>query len=205
MKKAIVIGSGAGGATAAKELQRKFQVTVLEAGGPFQPFNKNLTVIEKIKKSGVFFNEHLIQPIFPAMRIRKTVGKMVLVNGIGYGGTTTISAGNAVRCDKGLIALGIDLDAEFAEIYQEIPVSSAHQKTWHNPTKQVFGVCQDMELQPLPTPKMVYPGRCTGCGRCVLGCSRGAKWDIRVFLKQAVEKGYHHVTKSHLQKVEMEK
>jgi len=32
MKKAIVVGSGAGGATAAKELQGAFDVTLLEAG-----------------------------------------------------------------------------------------------------------------------------------------------------------------------------
>jgi choline dehydrogenase-like flavoprotein len=39
MKHAIVIGSGAGGATVAKELQGKFDVTVLESGKEFQPLS----------------------------------------------------------------------------------------------------------------------------------------------------------------------
>jgi len=39
MKKVIVVGSGAGGATAAKELQGNFEVTILEAGKAFHPFS----------------------------------------------------------------------------------------------------------------------------------------------------------------------
>jgi choline dehydrogenase-like flavoprotein len=53
MKKAIVVGSGAGGATAAKELQGKFDVTVIEAGSSFHPFRADLTTIEKVKRTGV--------------------------------------------------------------------------------------------------------------------------------------------------------
>jgi choline dehydrogenase-like flavoprotein len=41
---------------------------------------------------------------------------------------------------------------------------------------------------------MVDQGRCRRCGRCVLGCPFGAKWDSRRFLDQAVEKGARLVT-----------
>ena len=113
MKRAIVVGSGAGGATAAKELQGKFQVTVLEAGNSFQPFTKNLNTIEKVKKTGLLFDEREIHWIFNNMIIRKAEDGMVLVNGSGEGGTTTLSAGNAIRQDQDLKAIGINLDAEF--------------------------------------------------------------------------------------------
>ena len=39
-KSVIVIGSGAGGAMAAKELQSKYDVTVLEEGRAFHPFGE---------------------------------------------------------------------------------------------------------------------------------------------------------------------
>src|SRR5512147_2277293 len=109
MKTAIVIGSGAGGATVANELQGKFDVTVVEAGSSFHPFMANLSLVEKVKQTGLLFNERLIQTIFPMMRIGKAGDGMVLVRGDGYGGSTTISAGNAVRVDKDLKNLGINL------------------------------------------------------------------------------------------------
>ena len=201
MKRAIVIGSGAGGATVAKELQGRFDVTILEAGGVFHPFTGNLSVIEKLRKTGLLFDERLIQLLFPPMKVRKTTDKVVMVNGIGIGGTTTISTANAVRKDHDLQEIGINLDSEYQELEGEIPISSEHRKNWHAHTNQVFEVCQDMDLQPVVTPKMTDFNTCTRCGRCVLGCPREAKWDTRNFINQAVEDGAHLITGCRVQKI----
>ncbi|MEN6348701.1 MAG: GMC family oxidoreductase N-terminal domain-containing protein [Syntrophomonas sp.] len=189
MKKAVVVGSGAGGATVAKELQGKFAVTVLEAGKAFQPFSWNLSTLGKLKKTGLFLDEQMIQLLFPTMKIRKTSDKMILVNGVGVGGTTTISAGNALRVDDDLRRLGIDLDAQFEEIYREIPITTHHQRLWNKTTRRLFEICEQMDLIPKPTPKMGYYERCTRCGKCVLGCGQGVKWDSRQFLDMAVDHG----------------
>jgi choline dehydrogenase-like flavoprotein len=201
MKKVIVVGSGAGGATVAKELQGRFDVTVIEAGSAFKPFTANLSPIEKVKRTGALFDERLIRLIFPAMNVTRAQGGMVLVKGIGYGGSTVLSAGNAVRMDGDLKSLGIDLDAEFAEISQEIPVFVEHGKTWHEPTRQAYAICQEMGLKPAMTPKMIYPERCVGCGKCVLGCPRGAKWDSRRYLNQALRRGARLISNTRVQKV----
>jgi choline dehydrogenase-like flavoprotein len=191
MKKAIVVGSGAGGATAAIELQGKFEVTVIEAGGTFRPYRADLSKIESIKHTGVLLDERMIHMAFRQMWIGKTSEGMELVRGLTQGGSTTISAGNALRCDDDLKALGIDLDKEFDEIYREIPVSTAHEKNWHETTRQAYRICADIGLGPEATPKMIYDKYCIGCGKCVLGCPRGAKWDSRRFLHNAVKKGAH--------------
>jgi choline dehydrogenase-like flavoprotein len=193
MKKAIVVGSGAGGATAAKELQGKFEVTVLEAGREFRPFSYRLSLFEKAKSLGLFFDEREIQLLFPAMKIRKTKD-MVLVTGRGTGGSTTIATANALRLDGGLKKLGIDLDDEFEEIRREIPISAAHENGWRAGTRRLFEVFRTMGLEPWPAPKMGDPGRCVHCGRCILGCPSGAKWDSRRFLNQALGKGARVIT-----------
>ena len=207
MKRAIIVGSGAGGATIAKELQGTFQVTLLEAGAKFQPFSWKLPMLEQMKRGGILFDERVIQPFFPAMRIHKTApdrgsdNGMVLVKGIAVGGTTTLCTGNALRMDQDLRALGIDLDNEFAETYREIPISAAHEKRWREPTRQLYQISREMGLDPRPTPKMGDIERCTGCGRCVMGCPRGAKWDSRRFLRAAMQQGAQLVTDCRAERV----
>ena len=54
--RAIVVGSGAGGATVARALQGAFDVTVLEAGGAFRPLSFDLRTIERLKRSHLVFD-----------------------------------------------------------------------------------------------------------------------------------------------------
>jgi choline dehydrogenase-like flavoprotein len=204
MKKVIVVGSGAGGAAAAKKLQGKFHVTVLEAGREFKPFSFSLSALEKLKKTGLFFDEREIQLLFPSMRVQKTEDRMVMVSGSGLGGTTTLSAGNALRVDRGLKELGIDLDDEFEELYREIPITNDHQNKWRDATKRLFEICREMDLNPQPIPKLGDYRGCTNCGRCVLGCPYGVKWDSRQFLKAAQDKGAKLVTGCKVLKVVIE-
>jgi choline dehydrogenase-like flavoprotein len=204
MKKALIVGSGAGGATVAKELQGTYQVSVLEAGYSFRPFSISLSAIEKVKKAGLLFSEKEIRLAFPPMKIGKTGDGMVLVKGMGHGGSTTISAGNGLRRDRDLKMIGLDLEEEFRELYREIPISADHQNRWRPLTQKVFSLCQDMQLEPELTPKMIDFERCAGCGKCVLGCSRGAKWDSRNFLNQAVDKGATLVSGCKVQRIVIE-
>jgi choline dehydrogenase-like flavoprotein len=189
MKRAIVVGSGAGGATVAKELQGTFDVTILEEGKPYRPFTVDPPFIEKLKRAGLLLDERLIRLLYPAMRIRKSGGKMVMVNGVGTGGTTTICTGNALRQDQDLKAIGIDLDEEFDELSREVPLSDDHKRHWHEHTRQVYRLCVEMGLSPVATTKMAYRERCAACGRCIFGCVRGAKWDARQFVKLSVDRG----------------
>lgn len=204
MKKALVVGSGAGGATVARELQGTFQVTVLEAGHSFRPFSRSLSTVEGARKAGLLFNEREISWVFPNMMVRKASGGMVLVNGVGEGGTTTLSAGNAIRCDGSLKAIGIDLDREFEELYREVPVSTDHERKWREPTRSAYRVARQMGLDPFPTPKLVRTDRCVGCGRCVLGCPLQAKWDSREYLEEAAGMGAQILTGWTVRKIVIE-
>ncbi len=177
-KTAIVVGSGAGGCMAARELARNgFATTVLETGGAFRPLALPLERMEPLRQAGLFFDERLIQPLFPHMRIDKAQDGMVHVRGKGVGGTTTLATGNAVRYDRYLRDLGIDLDAEFAELEAEVPQTTAHRAGWSALTEELFSAFEALGLKPQVTPKlMADPTACVACGKCVLGCRFGAKW-----------------------------
>lgn len=204
MKRAIVVGSGAGGAIAARELQGVFSVTVLERGGAFRPLGLKIETAERLKRAGLLFDERSISFLFPAMRVERTGGSMIFVRGIGTGGTTPLSTANARRMGHGLKAIGIDLENEFAELEREIPISTSHQTRWRESTRHVAEICRDLGLGPEPIPKMADPEKCTSCGRCILGCPGGAKWDARRFLDTAKDAGAEVLTGWTVERVHME-
>jgi choline dehydrogenase-like flavoprotein len=106
--------------------------------------------------------------------------------------------------DGDLRALGIDLDPEFAAIAAEIPITTAHEQGWRETTRQLFSICRDMDLAPCPMPKMGHYERCLHCGRCVLGCQFGVKWDTRGFLQDAMANGAHLTTECEVERVAIE-
>ncbi len=194
MSRVLVVGSGAGGATVARQLAGRHAVTVLEAGGHFRPFGGNIERLSRARATGIFVDERIIRLLFPAMQVRQAsaprgTDRLVLVNGVGLGGTTTIAAGNALRCDEGLKARGIDLDDEFEELGREVPVTTEHRARWTPMTERLFDACEALGLGPAPLSKLGDYSRCRRCGRCVLGCPAGAKWDARRFLDDAVARG----------------
>ena len=201
MKRAIVVGSGAGGAVVARGLQGSFDVTVLEAGPEFQPFGCDLPRLERLRATRLFLDERMIRLLFPMMHVTKADDRMMLIRGLCTGGTTTLATGNALRCDEALREIGLDLDAEFAALQSELPISTAHERRWGEMTRLLYAACDGLGLDPRATPKVVDDSRCRRCGRCVLGCPTGAKWDSRQMLAQAVESGARLRTQSRVEKV----
>lgn len=181
MKKVLIIGSGAGGATVARMLSTHFDVTVLEAGGTFRPLSLPLDTLASLRATGLYFDERLISLILPNMRIAKTPDQVV-VYGQGLGGTTTLATGNAVRADKSLKEIGINLDEEFNELSQELPITTDHQRYWSNVTKRTFQAMQELGYEPQAMPKFLRTNKCRLCGHCSIGCPHGAKWDTRELL-----------------------
>ncbi len=197
MKKVIVIGSGAGGAMAAHMLANDFEVTVLEAGHAFNPLALPLDKLAMLRKTGLYFDERMIQLLLPSMRIDKQK-EMVMVYGRGVGGTTTLATGNAVRADEGLKRIGIYLDEEFDELAHELPITTDHQRFWSPITRQTFQVMLQMGLDPQPMPKFLRPKNCRLCGHCSIGCPTRAKWDARELLE-----GIHVITGCRVKSIEI--
>lgn len=187
--KVIVVGSGAGGAMAARHLASEgFEVQVLEAGGPFRPLTRRVMYAGALRRTGLLGGERTISRLFPHMRTSRS-GVLVTVRGLGAGGCTTISCGNMVPADRGLREIGLDLRPEFAEVGALVPSCTVPRERWRPTTGEMFDVAARMGLSPAPTPKAVDVGRCIGCGMCELGCATGARWDSRAWIDDAVRSG----------------
>jgi len=204
VKRAVVVGSGAGGAAVARELAGVFETTVLEAGPEFRRYRGHLDGVAKIRSSRLLFDPRMISLLFPAMRVDLVERRMAIVRGRATGGTTTLTTGNALRCDEALLARGIDLSPEFERLERELPISTAHQNRWSPGTRRLFLACEALGLPTKITPKMADGERCTACGRCVLGCPSGAKWDSRSFLQDAVASGARLQVGAKVERVEVE-
>ena len=181
--KVIVVGSGAGGATAARELAlRGHEVTIIEAGRSFRPFTRHLFWASGLRDVGLLGGEKTIDRVFPQINTLRSSQDLVLVRGITTGGCTSISTGNAVRAENGLKEIGLDLSQEYREIEQLLKPTLIPREMWRPVTQRMFDSAEDLGLGPSPTPKMVDMGKCDRCGLCELGCFTGARWDSRRLL-----------------------
>ncbi len=203
--KVIVVGSGAGGGTAALELaSRGYDVTILEAGKPFKPFSRHLTLTEPLRRIGLLGDERNINRIFPHMDATRSDRDLVLVRGITTGGSTAISCGNMVRADQGFKELGLDLTPEFEELEKKISIRPIPMKRWRPLTRKMYESAENLGFNPKPTPKGVKLHKCNSCGLCEMGCSTGARWDSNQFLNEALKMGAVMHTSSPVEKLLIE-
>ena len=178
MKKVVIVGSGAGGATLARELGiNGFNVTLLEKG--------NSINIEKAHQC--YENENI------GVELLKTSC---------VGGSTLVTAGNAVHaCQNEFKKIGIDLTQEFDQIDKELNVGTMPDTHFGEGTLKIMEAAESMGLNMEKMPKFINPDKCIPCGKCVFGCPRNAKWSSLDYLDEAKSFGVSLVENSPVTKV----
>jgi choline dehydrogenase-like flavoprotein len=203
--RAIVVGSGAGGAIAARELaQNGFDVLILEAGKPFRSLTRKVSWLSSLRGSWLIKDENYIKRIFPHYGVTRASDDLVIFRGVTEGGCTSISCGGMVRAENGLKEIGLDLIAEFEEIEQTLQINPIPRNKWRPLTRQMYDKAEQLGYAPKPTPKVDDLSKCIGCGYCELGCMTGAKWDSRRLYKDYLNKGISLQTNTPVQKVLLE-
>lgn len=171
MKDVIVVGTGAGGATVGNELTKKgIKVTFIERG-PYDTTGNAYTHYDNCD-AGV-----------------------ELLKTSCVGGTTLVTAGNAVRtCQASFKNIGIDLEAEFQVIEDEIGVSTLPDSHFGDGTKLIMETAQELGFNTQKMPKFIDPQSCKPCGKCAFGCPRDAKWTSQEYINQAMDNGARLIT-----------
>jgi len=200
--RAIVVGSGAGGAIAARELAKSgFEVTILEAGKPFRPLTHKVEWLSSLRGSWLLKDENSIKHVFPHYAVTRASADLAIFRGVTEGGCTSIACGNMVRAESGLKEIGLDLSDEFEEIEKSLTFSPIPRERWRLLTQQMYDEAEQLGYNPKPTPKVDDLSKCVGCGYCELGCSTGAKWDSRRVYKDYLGKGISLLTNTAVQRV----
>jgi NAD-dependent dihydropyrimidine dehydrogenase PreA subunit len=177
--RAIVVGSGAGGATAARELlKRGFKVIILEAGHPFNPLSYGISWLSHFRGTLLLKDEHSIEKVFPHMQTTRSSGDLVIFRGVTEAGSTVLSCGNMVRAERGLKEIGLDLTPEYEELERSLEINPVLKEKWRPLSRRIFDEAEKMGFSPKPTPKAVNQKKCIACGFCELDCASGANYIV---------------------------
>ena len=172
----IVVGTGPGGATVARELaRRKKSVLMLERGG-------RLNFVGNTPAMG------LMSKRFGLTRSRE---KNWVVSVFNYGGASNFSAGAAVDPPTSVFGpAGIDLKAEAAWARRELKVGPLPDELVGESVLRILEAANDLGYHWTKLDNFIDPNACReGCGDCMLGCRHGAKWTARVFGDEATAAG----------------
>lgn len=175
----IIVGSGAGGATVARELaKRGKKIIILEQG-------KREKKIGGVMNSLWYYDHHKIT-MWPKASKEGTI----IYRTIMAGGSTMVSCGNGTRCaEDELAALGINLNREFSEAEEEMGIAPFNTKWLSKGSKKILEASKVLGYKMEPMPKFMRYHKCRRCGMCHLGCSYGAKWTSLDYLDEAISQG----------------
>ena len=203
--KAIVVGSGAGGATAARELVKNgFEVTILEAGKPFTSLSHRVSWFSPLRGSLFIKDESSIKRFYPHYQTIRCSSDLAIFTGVTEGGSTCIACGNMVKAENGLAEIGLDLSPEFQEIEETLTIAPIPRERWRPLTQKMYDKAVELGFDPKPTPKVTDLNKCVGCGYCEVGCVTGAKWDSRRVYSGLIGKGLSVRTNAQVTKVVFE-
>ncbi len=172
----VVVGSGPGGATVARELARAGRdVVLLEKG------KTHTWPIGRVWAYATMYD------------IKRSKDGILVRRGITTGGSTVLYSGNAADPPPFLAdELGLDLAPEVAETKEELgirPVPGDFMADYEG-TRRLAEAAEDLGYPMVPQERFIDYGTCDPhCDRCLFGCRLGAKWTARSFVDDAVRAG----------------
>jgi len=175
---AIVVGTGPGGASVARELARAgSRVLILEQGGA-APLNGTVTqmaAMAAVPGRAAFIHRDA----------------SLLVGGATLGGSSAVNFATAAAPPRALFAAyGIDLEPALAALRAELPLAPLPDDLVGPMATRIAQAARGAGFDWQKLDKMIRPEACrSGCWRCAYGCPFGAKWSARDFVDEAVRHG----------------
>jgi choline dehydrogenase-like flavoprotein len=190
---AIVVGSGPGGATVARDLSLKGQKVLILEWGDNEPVKGSFWQIAKncfIPGKGIFITSNLLG----------------MLRGITTGGSSLHYCGTCFDPPTDMLgAYGVDISKEAAELRDEIPTSKLSDELMSPAGELFLKSATELGYDCKRLDKFIYQNKCKpNCQLCDYGCPYGAKWNARFFVDEAMENGAKLITKAKVGRVLIE-
>jgi len=192
----IVVGSGPGGATVARELARAGKrVLLLERGWDHRPrgyYGTYLGALLYSDRASMLFTQEGLNIVRPLM----------------VGGATSMYCGCASpppdwMKDK----YGVDITNEVSETIKELDIEPLPEALRGEASTRIAQAAQALGYAWEPQLKFMKPARAHkfDCGaKCMLGCRCGAKWNAAEYVDEAVAAGCNLQTGARVERVLVE-
>jgi choline dehydrogenase-like flavoprotein len=189
----IVVGSGPGGATVAKELSAKGKkVLILEWGSG-----------KKIRGTWL---QYIFEQLIPFRSMLVTPDLCGMVRGITVGGSSLFYYGTAFPVQhEALKKWGIDVRAEEREARKELPIGPLKKEMVTPFARRIMETGQKMGHDWRLLDKFMYQDRWQpGYQFGYYGDKHDVKWSARMYTEQAVSNGALLITKAKVKKILLE-
>jgi choline dehydrogenase-like flavoprotein len=191
----IIVGSGPGGASLARELARaggERKVLLLERGVDQRPrayYGTYLGALLYTDRASFLYTQEGLNIIRPFV----------------VGGATTMYTASSAPPPAWLKnKYGIDLDQAVSETVEELEIAPLPPELRGRASTRLAQAAQALGYDWQPLPKFMRPSRSANfdCGAtCMLGCHCGAKWTAAEYVDEALAAGAELRTRARVEKV----
>jgi choline dehydrogenase-like flavoprotein len=186
----VIVGSGAGGATIARELAHAgISVVVVEEGGPVDRGDFSDPALHRVVK---YYRDNGFTATRGSPVIPVPMGRVV-------GGTTVVNSGTCLRAPDSVLegwarehgatlAAPEELGPVYDEVAERLNIQPVTDDIMGNNGRIVRRGAEELKLRAHPIPRPTR--RCVGTGQCAFGCPRDAKQAMHLTsLPEAVARG----------------
>jgi choline dehydrogenase-like flavoprotein len=173
----LIVGSGPGGGTVARELAERGRSCLVIEYGP------------RLRKTG-FVNVAPKAFLDETKKALRSDGNIWFGRARILGGGSYVAMGNAATPHQKILdEWGIDLSDELAWARETLRVVPMPEEFLGQATKRINQGAASLGWEMKPTPKCVDFSKCSRCSLCMFGCPTGAKWTSLEFIDDAVADG----------------
>jgi choline dehydrogenase-like flavoprotein len=178
----IIVGSGPGGATVARELsKRKKKVLILEQGGA-APIKEGISATASI------------------LNVVSVGENLAMARAFTAGGTTAVYFAVAdIPPVEPFLSLGIDISRELEEAKEELPLTTLPDELLGAQSKRVRDSAMELGYHWKKNMMLI------DLSKCASGYNHEAKWNARSYLHEAVREGATLINRARVVKALVEK